>query len=215
MLKNLSIYQKATAVAALFHVIGAVGMLFFPHEFFLTATPFNLLLMMGLLFWTQKPRNTGFWIFVLCCFVAGMTVEIVGVQTSALFGHYNYGWIMGIKVLGVPLMLGVNWFMVVYISAITTWRLLSGTAPLIKIIVTALLAVGYDWLMEPVAIRLGYWQWGGDGSVPVYNYITWFLVSMLLAAIFHWCKVSKDNKFGVNLLLIQLLFFLVLRIFLT
>ncbi len=215
MLKRLSIYEKATAVAALFHIIGATGMLFFPHEFFLVATPFNLLLMMGLLLWTHRPRNNGFWLFFLCCFVAGMTVEIVGVQTSALFGHYNYGWIMGVKILGVPLMLGVNWFMVVYISAVTTWRLLAAAAPLIKIIVTALLAVGYDWLMEPVAIKLGYWQWGGDGSVPVYNYITWFVVSMLLGAIFHWCKVSKDNKFGVNLIIIQLLFFLVLRVFLT
>lgn len=190
-------------------------MLFFPREFFLSATPFNLLLTMALLLVTHRPRNTRFWVFVLSCFVAGMTVEIIGVQTSALFGHYNYGSVMGFKLLGVPLMLGVNWFIVVYSCAVASWRLLTTSPPVIKILVTALLAVGYDWLMEPVAIKLGYWQWGGDGSVPVYNYVCWFLVSLLLAGVFHWCKIPKDNKFGVNLLIIQLLFFLVLRLFLT
>ena len=78
----------------------------------------------------------------------------------------------------------------------------------------ATLAVVFDWLMEPVAVKLGFWTWGGDGSIPLYNYICWLVISMLLLTIFHFCKFNKENKFAVNLLLIQALFFLILRTFL-
>ena len=72
----------------------------------------------------------------------------------------------------------------------------------------------FDWLMEPVAVKLGYWVWQGDGSIPMLNYICWFLISLLLLAVFHFAKFNKQNKFAVNLLLTQLMFFLLLRTFL-
>ena len=78
----------------------------------------------------------------------------------------------------------------------------------------ATLAVFFDWLMEPVAVKLGYWAWNGDGSIPMFNYLCWFIVSLLLLAVFHFAKFNKQNKFAVNLLLIQLMFFLLLRTFL-
>jgi len=76
----------------------------------------------------------------------------------------------------------------------------------------ATLAVIFDWLMEPVAIKLGFWKWQGD--IPVYNYVCWFFISLLMLVLFRACKFNKQNKFAVNLLLIQLLFFLILRTFL-
>ncbi len=78
----------------------------------------------------------------------------------------------------------------------------------------ASLAVLFDWLMEPVAVKLGFWTWHGDGTIPLYNYICWFIISILLLTIFHFSKFDKKNKFAINLLLIQSLFFLILRTFL-
>ena len=78
----------------------------------------------------------------------------------------------------------------------------------------ATLAVLFDWLIEPVAVKLGYWQWNGDGSIPLYNYICWVTISVLLLGIFHYLKFNKRNKFAINLLLIQMMFFLLLRTFL-
>ena len=66
--------------------------------------------------------------------------------------------------------------------------------------------------MEPVAIQLGYWKWSGD--IPVFNYACWFLVSLVLLLFFHFLKFDKENKFAVDLLLIQSMFFLLLRTFL-
>ena len=78
----------------------------------------------------------------------------------------------------------------------------------------ATLAVFFDWIMEPVAVKLGYWQWLGDGEIPLYNYICWFIISMMLLFVFHRLPLDKENKFAVNLLLIQAMFFLLLRTFL-
>lgn len=78
----------------------------------------------------------------------------------------------------------------------------------------ATLAVVFDWLIEPVAVKLGYWTWLGNGQIPMFNYISWFVISMLLLLIFHVLPFQKQNKFAVNLLLIQAMFFLLLRTFL-
>jgi bisanhydrobacterioruberin hydratase len=220
-------YQVATAIAILFHTIGLMGLLFFDKTFFLKSTLINLLLMVILLVWTQTGKNRWFSFFLLSCFFIGLGVEMIGVQTGVLFGNYSYGAVMGYKVLDTPLLLGVNWFIVIYCSGMSVYLLKSRQIGrtssqtgekktkfrAIPIILGgALLATFYDWLMEPVAVRLGYWRWNGSGSIPVYNYVSWFLISVLLLSIFHAGKFEKLNKFAVNLMLIQLLFFLLLRV---
>jgi len=220
----------ATAIAILFHTIGLVGLLFFDQAFFLAATPLNLLLSFGLLIWTQNAKNIAFYTFLLTCFAVGVAVEVIGVNTGLLFGDYTYGQVLGPKLRNVPLLIGVNWFIIIYCCGISIHTLLmkaitriaadTGKAPLalkaLSVIIDgATLAVFFDWLMEPVAVKLGYWTWNGDGSIPMFNYICWFVVSLLLLISFHFAKFNKQNKFAVNLLLIQLMFFLLLRTFLN
>lgn len=229
MLNRYTKFQIATAIAVLFHGIGLVGLLFFDKDFFITATPFNLLLSFTLLIWTQTPKSSSFFLFLLACFAVGIIVEITGVNTKMLFGDYAYGNVLGFKVQNVPVLIGVNWFIIIYCCGISIHTLLmkainriaadTGMAPtalkaLSVIIDGATMAVFFDWLMEPVAVKLGYWTWNGDGSIPMFNYICWFVVSLLLLTVFHTAKFNKQNKFAVNLLLIQMMFFLLLRTFL-
>ncbi|MEP7237862.1 MAG: carotenoid biosynthesis protein [Ferruginibacter sp.] len=229
MLNRFSKFDIATAIAILFHAIGLVGLLFFDKTFFLAATPVNLLLSFALLIWTQTSKNISFFLFLLICFAVGISVEIVGINTGILFGDYTYGNVLGLKVKNVPVLIGINWFIIIYCCGISIHTLLmkaitriaadTGKNPmalkaLSVIIDGATLAVFFDWLMEPVAVKLGYWVWNGDGSIPMLNYICWFVVSLLLLICFHFAKFNKQNKFAVNLLLIQLMFFLLLRTFL-
>lgn len=230
MLNRVTKFDIATAVAVLFHTIGLVGLLYFDKAFFLAATPFNLVLSFVLLIWTQQEKNLHFIIFFIACFLIGITVEIIGINTGVLFGDYTYGNVLGYKFQNVPLLIGINWFIIIYCSGISIHTLLmkainrvasdTGKTPtalkaLSVIVDGATLAVFFDWLMEPVAVKLGYWTWNGDGSIPLFNYMCWFVVSLLLLTIFHFAKFSKQNKFAVNLLLIQLMFFLLLRTFLN
>ncbi|MBK7882950.1 MAG: hypothetical protein IPJ81_03390 [Chitinophagaceae bacterium] len=53
-------HEIATIVAIVFHTIGIIGILFFDKQFFIQSTPVNLLLMFGLLIWTQNGKNISF-----------------------------------------------------------------------------------------------------------------------------------------------------------
>lgn len=228
MATKFSKYQVATAIAVLFHTIGFAGIVFFKSNFITQSTPFNLLLMFGLLVWTQRDKNLFFWLFVLVTLAAGIAVEMIGVNTQLLFGDYSYGKVLGYQVNNVPLIIGINWFLVIYCCGITVQTILTkavtkvatetSTPPMVLkalsvIVDGATLAVFIDWIMEPVAVQLGYWKWNGD--IPVYNYICWFVVAIAMLAVFHFCKFNKQNKFAVHLLMIQVLFFLLLRTFLN
>jgi putative membrane protein len=124
----------------------------------------------------------------------------------------------------VPFIIGVNWFIVMYCCGVSILALYNRLTrnleepvrpkPMMKMASVisdgALLAVFFDWIMEPAAIALGYWSWQ-DSEIPMFNYISWLIVSAVLLVIFHICKFDKRNKFAVNLLLIQFMFFLLLR----
>jgi len=228
-LKNISKYQLATSIAVLFHTIGIIGILFFNSESFIRTTPVNLFLMVGLLFYTQNNKNSSFFIFFFICCITGVIVEIVGTSTGWLFGNYTYGKTLGPVIMDVPYIIGINWFIIIYCCGVCVQMLLTRlvaklsqemgrstkSIKLLSIVVDgATLAVFFDWLMEPVAVKLGYWHWLGDGEIPLYNYFCWFVLSMLLLFVFHTLQFNKENKFAVNLLLIQAMFFLLLRTFL-
>ncbi len=225
---RFSKYQIATAIAILFHTIGFLGIAVFKNNFIIQSTAFNLLLMFALLIWTQSEKNYFFWLFLLITVTVGIGVEMIGVNTKLLFGDYSYGNVLGFKVKNVPLIIGVNWFIIIYccgisintllVKAIDKISLETATPPMrlkaLSVIVDgATLAVFFDWLMEPVAVQLGYWKWNGE--IPFYNYLCWFIVSVLLLTVFHLFKFNKQNKFAVHLLMIQVMFFLLLRIFLN
>lgn len=219
----------AVAIAILFHIIGLVGILFFNAAFFASLTPFNLLLSASLLIWTQEEKNNSFFIFVLVCYVVGFIVEYLGVNYGVLFGSYEYGSVLGMKFKNIPLIIGVNWFIIMYCSGVSVQLVLNHIWNKVKyddmplrnnvgfvsvILDGALLAVFFDWVMEPVAVKLIFWKWLGDGSIPMFNYVCWFLVSCLLLLVFRLLPFKKNNHFALHLLLIQLLFFLILRTFL-
>ena len=219
-------HQIATFIAIIFHLVGLAGIMYFKSNWIIQSPPFNLLLMLALLIWTQDNKNTHFYLLIGTVFIIGLAIEITGVNTGILFGNYSYGDKLGPLIYGVPWIIGLNWFIIIYCCGITIHtviaQLLTTTAAVnskkIKalsiIIDSATLAAFFDWVMEPVANRLGYWTWGGAGNIPIYNYVCWFIISAGLIALFQLFPIHKKNKFAVHLLLIQLMFFLLLRVFL-
>src|SRR5215471_1769241 len=93
----------ALFLAIIFHVCGAIGIIYTPYKnWFIHNTPVNLLLMAALLVVTQKEKNIAFFFFLTLCYVTGMITEMIGVNTGYLFGNYQYGPVLGPKLYGVP-----------------------------------------------------------------------------------------------------------------
>lgn len=217
----------AGLIAVVVHLSGAIGMLYGNQaEWFVSMTPYNLLLMLALVIWTQEELASSFFSFLLLCALVGIITEMIGVNTSLLFGTYQYGNVLGPSWKGVPFLIGVNWFLVVWSGAQTMLLLhqhlarTTAWAPALAkkwlawslVVDAALLVTAFDWLLEPVAVRLGYWSWE-NGEIPFYNYVCWFGISCLLLLVFRQLKFQRVNQFAVHLLIIQSLFFFALRIF--
>ncbi|MBY0346866.1 MAG: carotenoid biosynthesis protein [Hydrotalea flava] len=216
-------------IALLVHVSGAIGILFTGYKhWFVAFTPLNLLLMLFLLIANQRKRNKAFWMYAALCFAIGMVTEMIGVHTGWLFGDYVYGKVMGIQLAGVPLLIGVYWFVVVFCSGtimrfvierlFRVFTYMHGffdrkSVRIVMVIDGAILAMCFDLIMEPTAIKLGFWHWDAI-KVPVYNYLCWFLVSAGLLTVFQYMDFYKKNHFAVHLFIIQALFFLVLSLYL-
>ncbi|MFN5642800.1 MAG: carotenoid biosynthesis protein [Sphingobacteriales bacterium] len=210
----------ATLLAVVMHAAGAVGIVLGWGQLFSQLTPFNLLTMLGLIIWTAPQRNRSFFLFLLVAFLTGLSTEIIGVNTSILFGHYQYGSAFGPKLMGVPLLIGINWFVVVYSSGmvaiqIRKWTIaflenqkIPGMSKWVEIsaaINGALMATGFDYLMEPAAVKLRFWNWDG-GEIPMLNYVSWFGISFLLMILFTRLKFTLQ-PFAIYLLIIQVIFF--------
>lgn len=227
---KISKLHIATFIAVLFQLSGLIGILYTPYkDWFVQHTALNLLLMCALLIWVHPGKNGAFYLFFLLAFAVGMGTEMMGVHTGILFGNYQYGEILGPKLWGVPLLIGLNWFVVMIcvvsvMEQFQQWIKMKMPGPVAElpervtmlsmIIDGALLAVFFDWIMEPVAVKLGFWQWE-NGAIPLYNYICWFLISVCLLVLLRKFPFPKANHFAVHLFIIQLLFFWILRTFLT
>jgi bisanhydrobacterioruberin hydratase len=214
----------ATTLAIAMHLTGALGNLLGMEELFAKLTPFNLLVMFGLLLWTLPEKSSKVAVFIVIASLTGFFCEMIGVKTGALFGSYHYSNMLGWKINDVPMLISINWFIVIYgsgmlASQIRHWIAIHIPFPgkaiyskwfgLSLVIDGALIATVFDWIMEPAAVNLGFWSWEG-GQIPMLNYISWFLISLFLLAVFALMKM-KPHAFASNLLLIQAAFFLVLR----
>ena len=114
--------------------------------------------------------------------------------------------------LGVsPLMIGVNWVMLGYSAGVIANHLMGQAHSLLRGLFAALLMVALDVLIEPVAIRYGFWSWEGD-VVPLRNYLGWFLVAFPLQSLFAFWLAEVRNKVAIALFILQILFFLILGI---
>jgi putative membrane protein len=104
----------------------------------------------------------------------------------------------------VPLIIGVNWAMLSVVSA----ALLSSLklAFWLEVILAAILMVFLDFLMEPVAVKLGFWYWKG-GVIPSFNYVCWFLIAGLLQFVYRKWRLNETNNVAVALFIYMTIFF--------
>jgi uncharacterized membrane protein len=123
--------------------------------------------------------------FVALCVVVGNIFENLSILTGFPFGHYYFTDVMGPKLLHVPILLGLAYVGMGYLSwtlarvilgsqqAPVGWRVV--TLPLIA----SFIMVAWDFSMEPVwATILHSWIWLQGGAyfgVPISNFLGWYL----------------------------------------
>ena len=215
---------KSTEILLWVYGVGLAGMLLpFSRGLFTAITPLNLLFALLWLFWGKWPARqvviTGSVIAV-----ASFFIEAAGVNTGKIFGVYAYGNTLGPKLLNTPLIIGVNWFLLIYCTNVISrqlWKWITdcqegsctGLMRSMFIIVTgSLLMVFYDLLLEPAAVRLDMWSWE-CGIIPLRNFLAWFSLSLAFHILIRYRGEEEINPRALPLFAVQLGFFAVIDLF--
>ena len=193
------------AVGIVGHIIPATRnlmLLLTPLTLFITSTVVIISLL--------KEKQTALFLWLIAFYVVTFFIEVAGVKTGLIFGEYVYGDTLGFKILDVPLIIGINWVLIV-LGTIGVAKVLAKNSKFIPIIAAAI-AVAFDYILEPVAIKYNYWIWAGN-SVPLQNYAAWFMISFFAAFVFVKLKISFETKIPQHYLFIQAVFFTVVLVF--
>lgn len=212
-------FKITLAIILIMHSVGIYGILFSHHPGYYIDLTWANLLVTGLCFliysyasFEQNPSNMRRYFFAfLVVFVSGFLVEVAGVKSGLIFGVYHYGQTLGYRVWEVPLIIGLNWALLVLSVASIASKIYSGTW--VRVIIGATLLTLLDMLIEPVAMYFYYWMWDIK-SVPLQNFIGWWIVSFVMLL---FCfKFVKDlyNRLGIWVYCIQLVFFTLLNLLL-
>ena len=177
----------------LFNISGIIGIIIGYEEWFLSLTPLNLLLYMGLIFWNSTIYRSLF-IGLLIPFLIGMITEYLGVNYGLIFGDYQYGENLGLKVFGVPWIIGVNWGLLVYSTAAISQKIHANS--IVSSIIGATLMVALDVIIEVTAPRFDFWEFA-DNIVPIQNYIGWFGTACIAHILFQ--KVYKMVHYTISI----------------
>ncbi|MFB0907474.1 MAG: carotenoid biosynthesis protein [Spirosomataceae bacterium] len=192
------------------YVAGVIGLnLDSTAGLFKILTPFNLLFSTFILLYFHLDKSKFFIFFVVVTFMIGYWIEVVGVNTGLIFGKYEYDTTLGFEVFNVPLIIGFNWLIVAYCSGHLVHKL--AVPKIVQIILAALLMTTFDYVVEPVAIRLDMWSWFGK-EPPLSNYVGWFITSFVIQIIYFYAPFKKENPVAVWLFALQTLFFGIQRL---
>lgn len=186
------------------HLAGIIGIYFLESTFFLRTSSVSILIPLFLFCYRSNLTNKDALLFALVFFI-GYTAEFLGVNYQILFGDYDYGRSLGVKLFDVSLIIGCNWLLLALISQALIKKIVINRW--LIIIFSSLLMVLIDLYIEPVAPLLDFWEFK-ENLVPFSNYRDWFMVALIIQFILSF-RNTQVNMFNWSLgyLIILVLFF--------
>ena len=125
--------------------------------------------------------------------VYALLVETSAILTGFPYGHFGYSDLLGVKLFGTtPWTVCLAWtplMIAAYAVSASVFR-----NPMVRIICAALIVTAFDLVLDPGAVRLGFWHYAGGGEfygVPVSNFVGWLVsgaVGAVLIEIFTWLR---------------------------
>ncbi|WP_342678814.1 carotenoid biosynthesis protein [Methanofollis sp. UBA420] len=119
--------------------------------------------------------------------VLPLLVEALAVLTGVPYGRFSYGGALGPKAFGlVPWTVAVA-YPPVFLASAAAASSLAGTEARRFLPATALFALLADLVLDPAAVRAGFWAWDAPGpyyGVPAANFVGWAITGLLYAALF-------------------------------
>ena len=188
------------------YVVGLIGILLpLTRSFFLSLTPYMLLFSFVIVYLEEGRWVIRNLLAILLIMAFSFGAEYLGVNYGYLFGDYTYGSILGFKYYKVPLIIPITWALLSIASRSLVNLVTNSYA--ISAFLTAVVITAYDFLLELVAVRFGWWWWN-TGNIPIFNYICWFVLSFIFQLLFR--KVPSITGRSYWIIFVHLIFYWVL-----
>ncbi|GAB2487412.1 carotenoid biosynthesis protein [Algoriphagus taiwanensis] len=198
----------AKIVIVVLHLVGLIGLSIPEYRpMFQSLTPAQLLTTLFIILFFHRGWNDAFPIFAAAAFWIGFGSELIGIHTGYLFGDYVYGPVLGPKLWDVPLVIGVNWFILSYLTG-SVFRNIPNDYYAAFLGASAMTAL--DYILEPVAVALDFWAWKWE-IIPISNFVGWFVIAFLIHLIWRKANFEKSNPISAFLLITWILFFTLLN----
>jgi bisanhydrobacterioruberin hydratase len=197
----------------IYYLVGVAGFLIpVSRPVFEILIPFSVVINLFLVLLFHKPFDKVHIIVFVVVAVFTIAVEAIGTKTGILFGSYYYGSSLGVKIFQTPILIGANWLVLAY-GATAIVRSVHALKKWVPFSAAALMVV-FDFFMEPVAMKTDMWNWEGN-VVPMQNYFMWFVISVIVVGVFELFNVKTVKPIAARLFWVQMMFFVVLRLFLN
>jgi len=133
-------------------------------------------------------RVRGILVFAILCLGVGNFFENLGILTGFPFGSYSFTDVMGPKILNVPILLGLAYLGMGYLSWTLARLILRQDRVFALPLLASCIMVSWDLSMEPVwATMVHGWNWWKGGpyfGVPVSNFLGWYLTVYVFYQLF-------------------------------
>jgi len=196
----------------LINISGFFGLLSDQKDFFLIMSPLAIIVTFILLILNYDFKQKGFITALISIITIGFLVEFLGVNYDLFFGSYEYGNNLGYKIGGVPIIMSVNWLVLIFLAGSFTEKIIPNSL-LLKVLFGSLLMVFLDIFLEICAPKLDYWKFNEE-VVPISNYNSWFIISAICLYIYFKLIKEKEYTLSTNMLVIHFAFFGLLSVFL-
>ena len=144
-------------------------------------------------------------IFLIITIIVSLLLEIIGSKTGYVFGgkyHYNNDNTPGFILFGIPVLIPIAWFGIIYMSInfcnyVTNVRFpFENSINYYFIILTATFVMFLDMVLDPLAVDEKRWKWELPGiyyGIPILNFFGWLLVPLLILLIFQHCSYPVNK----------------------
>ena len=192
------------------HAMALTGIFSPWRDQFVLLTPFHLCLSLLLVLKRDDGNGNKLYMALLQISFISFLIEIIGVNSDLLYGKFAFGDSFGPKVASTPAIIGIVWSLFTLTAVQTTTILVKN--PYLGATISALLITAMNYIMEPIAPKLGFWHWNeASHEAGMHDYVGAFIQGWVFS---YWLisRVKNLNNFvGFAFLLIQAAFFVILR----
>jgi uncharacterized membrane protein len=141
--------------------------------------------------------------FAVICLVVSNAFENVSILTGFPFGHYHYSDNLGPKLFLVPMLIGLAYLGMGYLSWTVARLILDGVRPAADRIfalpaLASFVMVSWDLTFDPVASTIDQsWIWQDGGAyfgVPVSNFLGWYLTVFVFFQLFALYQSRRPGR---------------------